>query len=102
MFVFNVVTSTYSPLSLNAQNVINWKRNFKEHIIKKYLEERITKEVVIIRIRFSCKLDVIFPTFHTLVKGRKNNFQFLTEEKIYIFFEIPKFSYENSIECNAD
>ena len=31
--------------SLNAWNVINWKRYFEENIIKKYLGERITKEV---------------------------------------------------------
>ena len=38
--------------SLNVLNIINWKRNFKENIlIKKYLGERITKEVVIIRIK---------------------------------------------------
>ena len=49
--VFNVVTSTYARHSLNTRNVINWKRNFKENIIKKYLEENITKEVVIIRIK---------------------------------------------------
>ena len=30
---------------LNAQTAINWKRNFKENIIKKYLEEIIRKEV---------------------------------------------------------
>ena len=32
------------------QKVINWKRNFKDNLTKKYLGERITKEVVIIRI----------------------------------------------------
>ena len=46
--VFNVVTSTNARHSLNARNVINWKRNFKEHIIEKYLGERIMNEVVII------------------------------------------------------
>ena len=35
--------------SLNAQNVFNWKGNFKENIMKKCLGERIMKEVVIIR-----------------------------------------------------
>ena len=34
---------------LNARNVINWKRNFMENIIKKYLGERITKEVVVLK-----------------------------------------------------
>ena len=33
--------------SLNTRNGINWKRNFKENIIKNYLGERITIEVVI-------------------------------------------------------
>ena len=36
--------------NLNAQKVINWKRYFKENLIRKYLGERITKEVVVIRI----------------------------------------------------
>ena len=44
--------------SLNAQNVINCKRNIKENIIKKYLGERITKEVVILRI------ESYFSAFH--------------------------------------
>ena len=44
------MTSTYACHSLNVRNIINWKRNFKENIIKKYLGERIMKEVVIIRI----------------------------------------------------
>ena len=43
---------------LNARNVVNWKRNFKENIIKKYLGERIIKEVVIIRI------ESYFSAFH--------------------------------------
>ena len=30
----NVVTSTFARHSLNARNVINWERNFKENIIK--------------------------------------------------------------------
>ena len=35
---------------LNARNIINWKRYFKENILKKkYLGERIRIEVVIIR-----------------------------------------------------
>ena len=43
-FVFlNVVTSTFASHSLNARNVINCERNFKENIIKKYLGERIRK-----------------------------------------------------------
>ena len=42
--------SMFARHSLNARNVINWKRYFKEKIIKKYLGERIKKEVVIIRI----------------------------------------------------
>ena len=36
--------------SLNARNLNNWKLNFKESIIRKYLGERITEEVVIISI----------------------------------------------------
>ena len=44
--------------SLNARNVINWERNFKENIIKKYLGERIRKEVEIIRI------ESYFSAFH--------------------------------------
>ena len=43
---------------LNAQNVIDWKRNVKENIIKKYLRERTIKEVVIIRI------ESYFSAFH--------------------------------------
>ena len=39
----NVVTSTFARHSLNARNVINWERNFKENLIKKYLGERIRK-----------------------------------------------------------
>ena len=54
----NVVTSTLVRHSLNARNVINWKRNFKERIFKKYLGERINKEVVIIRI------ESYFSAFH--------------------------------------
>ena len=53
-----VVTSTFARHSLNARNVINWKRNFKEKIIQKYLGERIKKEVVIIRI------ESYFSAFH--------------------------------------
>ena len=53
-----VVTSTFARHSLNARNIINWKRNFKEKIIKKYLGERIKKEVVIIRI------ESYFSAFH--------------------------------------
>ena len=30
----NIVTSTFARHSLNARNVINWERNFKESIIK--------------------------------------------------------------------
>ena len=46
------VRTRHSALhSLNAWNVINWRHTFKEIIIKKYLGERITKEVVIIRIK---------------------------------------------------
>ena len=44
--------------SLNARNVINWKHNFKENKIKKDLGERITKEVVII------KIESYFSAFH--------------------------------------
>ena len=54
----NVVTSTFARHSLNARNLINWERNFKENIIKKYLGERIRKEVVIIRI------ESYFSAFH--------------------------------------
>ena len=43
-FVFlNVVTSTFARHSLNARNVINWERNFKQNVIKIYLGERIRK-----------------------------------------------------------
>ena len=52
------MTSTFARHSLNARNVINWERNFKENIIKKYLGERIRKEVVIIRI------ESYFSAFH--------------------------------------
>ena len=55
----NVVTSTFARHSLNARNVINWERNFKENIlIKEYLGERIRKGVVIIRI------ESYFSAFH--------------------------------------
>ena len=54
----NVLTSTLARHSLNARNVINWKRNFKKGIFKKYLGERIKKEVVIIRI------ESYFSAFH--------------------------------------
>ena len=57
--ILNVVTSTFARHSLNARNVINWERNFKGNIIKKkYLGERIRKEVVIIRI------ESYFSAFH--------------------------------------
>ena len=46
----NVVMSTFTRHSLNARNVINWKRYFKEKIFKKCLGERIKNEFVIIRI----------------------------------------------------
>ena len=58
LVIFNVVTSKYTCHSLNARNIINWKRNFKENIIKKCLGERITKIVVIIRI------ESYFSAFH--------------------------------------
>ena len=47
--------------SINARNVINWKRNFKGKIIKQYLGERIKKEVVIVRIEsyLKCRLNYI-------------------------------------------
>ena len=50
-----------APHSLNARNVFNWKHNFKENIIKKYLGERLMKEVVIIRIEsgFNAKIRLI-------------------------------------------
>ena len=54
----NIVASTNEHHSLNVRTVINWKRNFKENITKKYLGERITKEVVIIRI------ESYFSAFH--------------------------------------
>ena len=54
----NVMTSTFARHSLNARNIINWERNFKENIIKRYLGERIRKEVVIIRI------ESYFSAFH--------------------------------------
>ena len=54
----NVVTSMFARHSLNVRNVINWERNFKEDIIKKYLGERIRKEVEIIRI------ESYFSAFH--------------------------------------
>ena len=54
----NAVTSTFACHSLNARNVINWERNFKEKIVKKYLGERIRKEVVIIGI------ESYFSVFH--------------------------------------
>ena len=44
--------------SLNARNVVNWKRKFKERIFKRYLGKRIKKEVVIIRI------ESYFSAFH--------------------------------------
>ena len=44
------MTSTFARHSLNARNVIDWKRNFKEIILKEYLGERIKKDVVIIRV----------------------------------------------------
>ena len=56
--VFNVVTSMYAYHSLNARNVINWKSNFKEDMIKLHLGERITNEVVIIGI------ESYFSAFH--------------------------------------
>ena len=40
---FNIVTSMYVRHGPNARNVINWKRNFKENIIKKYFGERKQK-----------------------------------------------------------
>ena len=51
---------------LNARNVINWERNFKENIVKKNLGERIRKEVVIIRI------ESYFSAFHLGMKCRLN------------------------------
>ena len=36
----NVVTSTFALHSLNARNVISWKSNFKENIIKKILRRK--------------------------------------------------------------
>ena len=50
ILILNVATSAFAP---HARYVINWERNFKENIIKKYLGERIRKEVVIIRIESS-------------------------------------------------
>ena len=42
--------SARHTISINARNVINWKRDFKENIIeKRYSGERITKKIVIIR-----------------------------------------------------
>ena len=57
-FFFNVVTSTFARHSLNARNVNNWERDFKENIIKKYVGERIRKEVAIKRI------ESYFSAFH--------------------------------------
>ena len=76
--------------SLNEQNVINWKGNFKDNIIKKCLGKRITKEVVILRIEsyfsaFHCGMKGVnyiqircnFPDISYLSETQKNNFQFL-------------------------
>ena len=52
------VMSTFPRHSLNARNVINWECNFKENVLKKYLGERIRKEVVILRI------ESYFSAFH--------------------------------------
>ena len=50
------------------------KRNFKENIIRKYLGERITKEVVIsVRCNF---LDISY-----LSESQKNNFKFLSKNQ---------------------
>ena len=46
-----VLTSTYARYSINAGNIIKWKRNFKKNIVKKNLGERTTKEVDIIKIK---------------------------------------------------
>ena len=66
--------------SLNVQKVINCKGNFKENGIKKYLGERITKEVVIIRIESysSVFMQIRFnlPNISYLSKTQKSNFQF--------------------------
>ena len=35
----NAVTSTFARHSLNARNVINWERNFKENIVKNTKEK---------------------------------------------------------------
>ena len=52
--------------SLNAWNFINWKRNFKENIFNKYQGEKITKDVMIIRI------ESYFSAFHCGMKCREN------------------------------
>ena len=49
--------------SLNARNIINWKRNFKENIIK--------NTSVFMQIRGN------FPDISYLSETQKNNFQFL-------------------------
>ena len=47
LVILNAVMSTYAHHCLNVRNVINWKSNFKENIIKNTLiGERMTKEVV--------------------------------------------------------
>ena len=66
---FNIVMSSYASLcsnSLNVRNLVNWKCNFKENIIKEYFGERITKEVVIISI------EIYFSAFHWGMKYRLN------------------------------
>ena len=42
-FFFNVVRSTYTIQSLNVRSIINWKRYFKENIIKNTLEKERKK-----------------------------------------------------------
>ena len=98
-FFFHVVTSTYPSHILNAQNVINWKRNFKENKIRKYLWERITKEVVIIRIE-SCssifmQIRCNFPDISYISKTQKNNFQFLNEFNFWNVHRKPVFKTDN-------
>ena len=52
--------------SQNAWNFINWKLNFKENIFNKYQGEKITKDVIIIRI------ESYFSAFHRGMKCREN------------------------------
>ena len=65
----------YALHSLNARNVFTGERNFKENIVKKYLEERITKVVLIMRM----KVIFLHFGFHAKISCNLNDISYLSE-----------------------